>query len=521
MTDTASVPRSIGDRSDYRPSHLREAPALGWRLVMAGGLIAGLVFRIWVLVSPMRVLDSDEAVVGLMAKSAAHGHFTTFFWGQAYGGTLEALLAAPIVRLMPTTVVGLKLVPLVLNAVAAVLIWRIGCWIFDRRSAALAAVLFWMWPSAYIWWATKARGFYEALLVCGLLVILVALRLAARPASKLDWFWFGLAGGVGWWQSPQIIFFAIPAVAWLAVALWRAGNARALRNAWTAVVSTLIGAAPWIAFNIRNPLLSLRSDFAQKQGGYVDHLRVFVREGFAMVTGSRVIYEDRWLGGSAGKVAFAIAVALIAGGLVRALRPRRRAFLVAIATLAFPFLLSIFPNSFYVGEGRYLMFLAPFVALLIAAIASRYTLAAVAVVAAAAVLTASGMVAQRNITSPFAGGKHVPVEVGPVVAALEARDIHAVWADYWISYRIRYQSDDRVAAASTGLVRDAAGQARVSSAARSAWVFVRGAIDLDDFTCALELGHIAFERLEVRNFSVVVPERVVNPGDVSLCLGRK
>lgn len=502
----------------YEPLHARP-PTAAWRVLIAGGLIAGLALRIWILRSPMRVLDGDEAVAGLMARAAGDGRFTSFYWGQAYGGSLETLLAAPIVELIPTTVIGLKAVPLMLNAIAAVLVWRIGRWVFDRRAAALAAVVFWMWPAPYLWWATKERGFYQALLVCGLVVILTALRLSARPGSVRDWLVFGFSGGLGWWQSPQIVYFAAPAVVWLAVTLWRHGHKARLANATWSAMGAVIGAAPWIAFNVRNPLLSLRSDFAEQQGSYLDHLHTFFTEGLAMVAGARVIYENRWLNGGLGMVGFAAVMVLVALGLLRAIRPRRRAFLIAASALAFPFILAIFPNSFYVGEGRYLLFLGPFVALAIGASASRHLALTAVALGLLGALTVGGLYAQRTITSPFAGGRRVPVEMGPLVAALDASGHRAVWTDYWIAYRLRYHSNDRIAAgvASGGPVRDVRGQRRADAAEAPVWVFVAGSSDIDRFTCTLERARISHTRLAPRGFVVIEPAQTVRPGQLDGC----
>lgn len=55
-------------------------------------LLAGLLLRALLLIHPS--LDSDVAVVGLMAMRFLHGELTPFYWGQSYGGSLEPLLAA-------------------------------------------------------------------------------------------------------------------------------------------------------------------------------------------------------------------------------------------------------------------------------------------------------------------------------------------------------------------------------------------------------------------------------------------
>ena len=66
--------------------------SLVWSGLLAAVCGAGILLRVWVYRSTLGIPDSDEAVVGLMARHILHGQITTFFWGQAYGGSQEALL---------------------------------------------------------------------------------------------------------------------------------------------------------------------------------------------------------------------------------------------------------------------------------------------------------------------------------------------------------------------------------------------------------------------------------------------
>src|SRR5438034_11238272 len=82
----------------------------------------------------------------LMARHALHGQFTTFLWGTAYGGSQEALLAAPIFAIFGSSVAALRVVPLVLDLIAVVLVWRVGRRTIGERPAVIAAALYWIWP---------------------------------------------------------------------------------------------------------------------------------------------------------------------------------------------------------------------------------------------------------------------------------------------------------------------------------------------------------------------------------------
>ena len=87
---------------------------------------AGLAGRIALAQSRLGVPDSDEAVWGLMARHLLHGELTTFFWNQAYGGTQEVFLTAPVFAAFGSSLFTLRIVPFALNVVATVLVWRVG-----------------------------------------------------------------------------------------------------------------------------------------------------------------------------------------------------------------------------------------------------------------------------------------------------------------------------------------------------------------------------------------------------------
>jgi uncharacterized membrane protein YgcG len=47
-------------------------------------VVLGLFVRVWILGGTP--INSDQAVVGLMAREILHGHLFVFYWGQHYGG---------------------------------------------------------------------------------------------------------------------------------------------------------------------------------------------------------------------------------------------------------------------------------------------------------------------------------------------------------------------------------------------------------------------------------------------------
>ncbi|MGH2706155.1 MAG: hypothetical protein ACRDJ4_14035 [Actinomycetota bacterium] len=95
------------------------------------------------------------------------------------------------------------------------------------------------------------------------------------------WAALGLIGGLGWWTTPQILFFAVPALVWLAVRRRK----EVVGGLALTAVPFLIGAAPWIVYNVREPLASLTS-CSSKAGLVWERLVVFSPEGSPPGSGS-------------------------------------------------------------------------------------------------------------------------------------------------------------------------------------------------------------------------------------------
>ena len=340
------------------PRRWRDAFLAPWGSVPATIAVAlilgGLALRIALMHSSVGALDSDEAIVGLMARRFASGHVNAFYWGQAYGGTIEVGLAAALFKVFGASTVALKSVPLILSGVAAILVWRVGRRVTTPGAAVLGGLLVWVWPANYLWWSIKARGFYEATLCLGLALVLVALRIGQddRRGHWLDWALLGLIGGLGWWQSPQIGYFAAPAAVWL---LWR--KRRASWRVVVAIPGALAGASPWLVANLASNFASLSPPSSPVKGTYVDHLTVLVREGLPMTFGLKVLYSSRWVNPvEVTAVAYAVLVAVVVAGCAKRWPG---GWVIVALVVTFPFLHALLSLASTVAEGRYTLFLLP------------------------------------------------------------------------------------------------------------------------------------------------------------------
>jgi Dolichyl-phosphate-mannose-protein mannosyltransferase len=404
-----------------------------------------------------------------MARDLLHGHWSTFFWGQNYGGSQEAIVTAALFTVTGTGTLQLKLVPTVLFAVAALLVWRVGRRTVGEPAARIAAVLFWIWPAYFVWRSTKAFGYYGSALVLGLLVILLAIRLQERR-SRLDAVALGLAVGLGWWATPQILVLVLPALGWLA---WC--RRRTLLGLWPVVPGFVVGALPWLVTNVRQDWASLHS--TQARTSEVGHVHNLFTAVLPTALGLRVPFSLEWITGSiVGALVFALV--LVGFGWLLWRRPRRLAVLLLIC-LFFPIVYTISPYTYLSAEPRYVTLVMPVFALLLAR-PLRSSRRAAAGIAAAFALSLAGLVAMNahRLTLSLAKEATIPPDTRPVIRALERSGTSTAIADYWIAFVIDFQSRERIIAVparGTGVDRHRSWSALVRRDSRAAHVFVHGA----------------------------------------------
>jgi len=400
--------------------------------VAIAGAGLGIGLRVWILLSSRGALDSDEAVVGLMARGILHGRLPVFFPNQGYGGSQEAFLTAPLIALFGMKVAVIRVATIALWAASALLVWRIGRRVLDERRAVLAAVLFWIWPTYFDWKSTRAHGFYGSELFLGLAVLLLVLRLRERRSTR-DVVLLGLALGCGLWSSPQVAIVALPALGWL---VWK--RRPLVRDWWIVLGCGVVGAVPWLIGNIHHDWYSLHP--GRNEGTWLNHVHNLVVSTLPEALGLRLAWSYEWLGGVA--VGLAIYALLVGGFLVLLWRRPPRLAPLLLIVLIFPVFYFVSPYTWLESEPRYLTLVMPVFALLIAAwLTSVWRSAAVLAVAIA--LSVGGMVEleRHHVAAFHTEGTVVPASIQPVLDTLRAHHVHNAFASYWIAWRIDFESD--------------------------------------------------------------------------------
>jgi hypothetical protein len=367
-------------------------------------------------------------------------------------------------------------------------------------------------------------------------VVLLALRLAGvgpcapgRAPEWLGWAGLGLAIGVGWWTSPNIVYFVVPAVVvlvtrpertrWVELPPWR--------MVLVSVAGAVVGALAWLVTNIGSGLPSLRdSEGFPPTGTYLTRFGWFFTDGLPAELGLREIGTLHWIAGLLGVVAYLAAAGLLLIGVRRSLasrgpeasvgagRPTAPVDVVAVA--CFPVLMALVPFAMAQTNLRYLFFLAPFLCLLASRLAGGRR-SAVALLTVAVLVTGLGLVRLQAVSEAPDSAFRVGAvgDLGPAIAVLDREDVHAAYADYWIAYRVAYESAERVRAVpSAGTHRMPDYLAAVESSPDVAWVVAAGSSQLSALTAAFDGLGVGWRAIDAGEFVVVLTDRPVTPHEL-------
>lgn len=464
------------------------------------GIVVAL--RFYVILHPVGALDADEAITGLMAKHVLDGEISVFYWGQNYGGSLEPLITAGLFAVFGSSVFALRAVPVLLSIVTAIVVWRIGLRMGSRFGGVVAATLFLAWPGWSVWKSLRAHAFYGVLALTSSLLILVALQIRDKPSIK-RYLLFGFVTGVGWWASPQIALVAVPVVVWLVVVI----------RDWRFVAFTglafLAGTAPWLLWNLTNEWASVTQLPDLPDTSYLERFTGFWTHVLPTALAVRVPRVGSWVTATATSalVAYAVALAAFLWFVFISIVQRDWVRVLFGSTLvAYPFLYAASPFTWYLDEPRYLV---PFlvVACVIIGTAAGKSIAVLTVVITAVLpLSALQLVAmeEQDALDLKEEGILVPADFSPLLETLESEQIDRVLAEYWIAYRITFESDERVIATSTTHVRYPPHDQLVRNDSFAAFVFLEGANDEKTFL-ATTFYQRSFRKLTAGPFSIYEP----------------
>jgi hypothetical protein len=434
-------------------------------------LVRSAIFVFW----EQAHFDSDQAVIGLMAKQLSEGRaFPMFLYGSNYIFAVEAWMAAPVFRLFGASVATLKLPLLAINAAVGLLLVRLLTREGDLqpRYAAVAAIFFVLPPPGTTMMLLEASGVN----VEPFLYTILLWMTRRHPV------WFGAIFAVGFLQR-EFTVYALAALLIVAAAsgalFTRDGARRAAIAASTAAAvlavvallrpySSAAGPGTSIAdMRATNNVREVMGRMCFDPGATLDGLRTLVGVHWMRLFGLRVepllnfsidstvtegIRGTWWLLAAAAGLALArIGTAVIE---LRSI-PRRQFFAIYLTLVG---LISgaafVLLRCGAVGPLRYAL-LSLFVAVGLSAWYLQVErkpplrMAFIGLVGTWALVSAigHGRLWAEYLTHPPVGGKR------QLVNALEARGVRFGIADYWDAYAISFLTQEKIIMKAEGFPR--------------------------------------------------------------------
>jgi 4-amino-4-deoxy-L-arabinose transferase-like glycosyltransferase len=438
-----------------------------WWILILGISLAALALKIGLLAADAFPFNSDEAIVGLMARHILQGRWPVFFYGQAYMGSLDATLVAGAFGAFGTKVIGIRIVQCLLYLGTVATTMLLAQRYLGSKRAAVAAGLLMAIPTVNVTlYSTVSLGGYGEALLLGNLLLLLTLHINDHPTNAWPYVAWGLLAGLGLWAFGLTLVYALPAGILLGRRLWR-DPSKLWSKALGLLGGMLIGAAPWIwsaALQGIGPLLSelggsaiaVERDSGALTGilGRLINLVVF---GSTVAVGLRPPWAISWLALPLAPIAlgFWMGVMLHArDGLRKPWKGRAlRWLLVGVcAVLALSFILTPFGGD---PSGRYFLPLAVPMALLGADFLERlYRLSGrrlVNILLSLVLLFNLWGTIQALLQSPTG----LTTQFDPVaqidhdydaelIDFLEQKGEHSGYTNYWVSYPLAFLSSEEL-----------------------------------------------------------------------------
>ncbi len=219
-------------------------------------LLIGLAIVVAVAVRLVRVLFSvpgaDECLDAMLSLRLLEGHWHTFFFGQEYMGTLDAVLATPLYALLGPAQLLPSALAVLYNFLILLVIWRCLAKFFPPLAQGVGLFYYALPPAFFAFWAGEGMNHYHlGQLLCAL-ILWLSLDMWQRGLldawRSLAW---GFMAGLAAWTNFQTAVVILPCAVFLILTCWRRLRSIPLG---LAVIGGLTGASPLIYYNLTHAM---------------------------------------------------------------------------------------------------------------------------------------------------------------------------------------------------------------------------------------------------------------------------
>jgi len=438
------------------------AAAAGWKLI----LLSMNAFP----------FNADEAVVALMARHALQGNIPIFFYGQAYMGSLDALLVAAVFSIFGQKIIAIRMVQLTLYLITIITTVEIGRVGFKSTKIGLTAAALLSIPTVNLTlYSTISLGGYGETLAIGNLILLSGIDLRQNIESGNEKVNFGLKfailgilGGLGVWADGLTLVYSIPVMLWVISGL---GTKKPGYSAFfigqkllVLIAGILMGALPWWVFAVQNGLGQLTGELLGSAVN-VDQASIlqqllnrtinFLLIGMTAYLGFRPPWSVTWL--ALPLIPFALVFwCRVTGGWIKKIfsqnlfRPISRLLAGVVMTLVIGFIGTPFGND---PSGRYFLpMTVPFVLMAAEMMNAVFAKVRWTVLVTAGIILFQligtmqcALVNPPGMTTQFDSGTIIDHQYdSELIAFLKENREYYGYANYWVTYPLAFESGEQL-----------------------------------------------------------------------------
>jgi len=439
-----------------------------WSVV--GLTVAAVAYRLFFFFFALKHIPFtwDEGWPSLMALHILKGEFPVVYWGQTYMGTQESYFQAVCIALLGAKTWVVRLYPLLFGFLYVLASVRLAARIYGRVAGLITLALMTV-PVSYImigtvlippdnYLPTTALGSFSLLMTYDLAFGEMDVRRRIRKT-----FWLGLLLGYTFWL--HILSLSYIGVAALFLFL-RNKLIFIRREGWAGVGGFVIGALPFLVYNIANSFATFRD-----VGGTTSWakswllLQVLFQHTLHFLVGIKIAY----FGDNANYLSLPFGLALAVGGvwilglvtvLVVPWRSYRGLWRLSLQNVHGTVMLVVmFAAAVFLfcrgdrSASQNVRYVLPAVSVLpvllaggLAWIGRRSKVMGLLLVAVAVAGQMWGNVLLLSLWSDpviVARDIHLPVTT-PVRDFLKQRGIHRAYANYWLAYRVTFETGEDI-----------------------------------------------------------------------------
>ncbi len=216
-------------------------------------LIFHFIFRFILLSIEAFPFNSDEAIVGLMAKHILDGENFLYFFGQSYMGSLDAYLVALGFLIFGEEIWVIRLIQVFLYGMVIVFSYLFVDLSFRSKKIAFLSSLFLVFPAVNIvLYTTVSLGGYGEALLLGVVSFYIAaiIEKETNNRQKINRLYLGLLGfigGIGLYINPISLTMILPAILFV---LWKLlkqcpRKKTVFGNLFVMLIFFILGSAPF------------------------------------------------------------------------------------------------------------------------------------------------------------------------------------------------------------------------------------------------------------------------------------